>query len=116
AEALAISEAALRHGAEQASVDALVAQARVERASGVAGQRHRSLAALEKAVRIRPASELRNEIAACLPLIDLRLARSWQTDLKPTSVLAFDTALNRYALADGAREISINSVGSNKAI
>jgi WD40 repeat protein len=58
--------------AEQNLREALLAQAKSIGAAGATGQRWQALAALERAARIRPSLELRNEAAAALARPDLR--------------------------------------------
>jgi serine/threonine protein kinase/WD40 repeat protein len=88
--------------AEQDSKDRLwesyLAQAHALRWSGQPGRHYRSLDALRAAAAIRPSPELRNEAAACIPLVDVRPARRW--DWTGIKYVAFDPALARYAFLD----------------
>jgi eukaryotic-like serine/threonine-protein kinase len=113
AEAHAANELRLRYEAETASVEALLAQARVTRTSGVAGQRYRSLAALEKAARLRPSPAIRDEMIACLPLVDLRPGREWAFHAAGLTALEFSPDLSLYARANNDGEITICSAGGN---
>jgi len=116
AEVLAIKEVGLRHGAEQASVEALLAQARVLRSSGGAGQRNSSLSALRKAAQLRPDSRIRDEIVACLPLVDLELARRWPANLLPSSLVAFNPQLSLYAQADSLGQVRITAAEAKEPV
>lgn len=84
-----------------------VAQAR--HWSGKPGRHFESLEALERAAAIRYSPDLRNEAIACMPLVDLRVARKWSQDELPFKSLDvhFDAALERYAVSDKKGNITI---------
>lgn len=75
-----------------------LAQARASRRTGRAGQRFESLAALEQAARIRPTPDLRNEAIAALALGDLAAEKTWRARTSSNAPIAFDAALERYAV------------------
>ncbi|HMJ04675.1 MAG TPA: serine/threonine-protein kinase, partial [Chthoniobacterales bacterium] len=87
-----------------------LAQARASRRTGRAGQRFDGLAALEKAARIRPTSELRNEAIAVLALSDLAVEKTWHARTSSNAPIAFDSALERYAVETDAGVIAIRRV------
>jgi serine/threonine protein kinase/WD40 repeat protein len=86
----------------------LVAQARANRLSRVRGRRLRSLEILADATRLarelhlpdRDFLDLRNETIACLPLVDLRVARTWEGSPARTFLRGFDADLERYVRFD----------------
>jgi serine/threonine protein kinase/WD40 repeat protein len=86
----------------------LVAQARANRLSRVSGRRFRSLEILADATRLareldlpeKDFLDLRNETIACLPLVDLRVARTWEGCPARTLLLGFDADLERYVRFD----------------
>jgi WD40 repeat protein/serine/threonine protein kinase len=83
-------------------------QARATRLSRVRGRRLRSLDILADATRLARELQLpeddfldlRNETIACLPLVDLRVARTWEGRPARTFLLGFDADLERYARFD----------------
>jgi len=87
-----------------------LAQARASRRTGRAGQRFESLAALEKAARIRPTPELRNEAIAVLALSDLAVEKTWHVRTSSNAPIAFDAALERYAVESDAGVTAIRRV------
>ncbi|MGI8482127.1 MAG: WD40 repeat domain-containing protein, partial [Chthoniobacterales bacterium] len=93
-----------------------LAQARASRATGRAGQRFDSLAAIEKAARIHPSVETRNVAIASLALFDARVARSWPRMHSRNATSAFDATLERNAceVANGA--ISIRRIADQQEI
>ncbi len=103
AEANARSELQQRRQAEQASVRALLGQARSGRLSGIAGQRFLGLEALGQAAAIQPSLELRNEAIACASLVDVRRGPRWTA--AEGDVFAFTDDAGRYAR--GGRDGSI---------
>jgi WD40 repeat protein len=93
-----------------------LAQARASRRSGRAGQRFDSLAALEQAARIRPTAELRNEAIAVLALPDLAVEKTWHARTSSNAPIAFDAALERYAVETDAGVIAIRRVADQTEI
>jgi len=94
-------------------------QARALRWSGQAGRRFESLAALQKAAAVRPTLDLRNEAIACLALLDMRVAKSWEGcpgDLTEITSIFFDSRLERYARSDSKGNISVREVEGDKEI
>ena len=87
-----------------------LAQARASRRTGRAGQRFESLAALEKAARIRPTPELRNEAIAVLALSDLAVEKTWHARTSSNAPIAFDATLERYAVESDAGVVAIRRV------
>ena len=90
--------------------DSYLAQARASRRTGRAGQRFDSLSALGKAARIRPGIDLRNETIAALALTDLSIEKRWGVRKTANSPIAFDAALERYAVETTPGLVSIRRV------
>jgi serine/threonine protein kinase len=88
--------------------DARLAEAHARRWSGQPGRHFKGLQALTEAATIRTSLELRNEAVACIPLVDLRVARRWP--LQPGQRLIFEPSLERYALVNKGI-ITIHGVG-----
>jgi serine/threonine protein kinase/WD40 repeat protein len=92
----------------------LVAQARANRLSRRSGRRVRSLEILAEATRLarelqlseEDFLELRNETIACLPLVDLRVARSWEGYPAGTAHMDFDGNLERYVRFDHLKGVA----------
>jgi serine/threonine protein kinase/WD40 repeat protein len=89
--------------AEKDALDRLrgsrLAEAQVRHWSGKPGRHFKSLEALQEAAAIRSSLELRNEAIACMPLVDLRVARKWRRN-EPwfnDALETFGTRLERYA-------------------
>jgi serine/threonine protein kinase/WD40 repeat protein len=86
----------------------LVADARANRLSRRAGRRLRSLEILADATRLarelqlpdNDYLELRNETIACLPLVDVRVAKTWEGCPARTILTHFDANLERYVRFD----------------
>lgn len=73
-------------------------QARLRHASGTAGHRLETLALVEKAAKIRPSIELRNQAIAALALTDLRVLPPFTT-VGESSIWA-DKAFRSFAIQD----------------
>jgi WD40 repeat protein len=91
-------------------IKAYLAQARAGRISGVSGQRVESLKAIAAAAKLQPSMELRNEAVAALALVDLE---DWYWRERPVNHVAFDPALERYAVGNGQGEIAVYRVGDD---
>jgi eukaryotic-like serine/threonine-protein kinase len=82
----------------------LLAQAQALRRSGQAGQRFRSLRALEQALALGPPpalrAEVRNEVIAALALPDVEVAREWDGWPAGSFSLDFDSRFRRYVRTD----------------
>jgi WD40 repeat protein/serine/threonine protein kinase len=107
------------HRAEKAEKDAndrlrdsYLAQAQARRWSGKPGRHFQSLEALSAAAALRPALDLRNEAIACIPLVDLRVARKWDYDeLGPFTInCVFDARMQHLAAADSKGTIRVRRV------
>jgi len=98
--------------AREASAQAYLDQARAGRWNGRAGQRFDGLAVLAKAALIRPAPKVRDEVIACLALVDVRPARQWNGFAQGMS-LAFDASGQRWARAAESGHISIGQFGES---
>jgi serine/threonine protein kinase/WD40 repeat protein len=102
----------------------LVAQARANRLSRRPGRRVRSLEILAEATRLArdlglPENdflELRNETIACLPLVDLRVARTWEGYPAGTEHVVFDADLERYVRVDWQGHASIRRVADDAEV
>jgi WD40 repeat protein len=105
--------------AEQAAVeklrDSFLAQAQARRLSGQAGRRFKSLEVLARAAAIRPSLALRNEAIACLPLVDLNLAKKWEFKINQQRAF-FDPAIQRFAVADETGNISVRQIADDLEI
>jgi serine/threonine protein kinase/WD40 repeat protein len=95
---------------------ALLNQARSGRFSRQMGQRLDSLAALEKAARIRPDERLRDEAIAAMALPDIRRGPSLHALPAGTKGCAFDAQYQTYARIDAQGAISIRSVQHDEEI
>jgi eukaryotic-like serine/threonine-protein kinase len=95
---------------------ALLNQARARRFSRQMGQRLDSLAALEKAARIRPDEQLRDEAMAAMALPDIRRGPSLHAFPAGTQGSAFDGAYKSYARIDDQAIISIHRLPDNEKI
>jgi serine/threonine protein kinase/WD40 repeat protein len=103
---------------------ALVAEARNGRLSNGLGRRIRSLQVLEEATRLArelnlPPDdflELRNETIACLPLIDLHVAKEWPGYPADATGVDFDSNLNRYVRLDLNDNASVRRVADDVEI
>ncbi len=78
-----------------------LAQARASRGTDLPGRSFDDLNALAKAAGIRPSLELRNEAIAAMASVDIRLVQQREVGPLEVTALAFDAALERYAVADG---------------
>jgi WD40 repeat protein len=102
-----------RDRAERAERDALeqlrtsyIAEAQAHRVSGQPGRRFASLEVLAKAAALRPDLDVRNEVIACLPLLDLRLVRRWEFQARQERVF-FEPTLDRYAVVNAGGNVSL---------
>lgn len=92
------------------------------------GQHFIGLEALDQAATILPTLglpseelqreklELRNEVIAAMPLVDVRPTKTWQVKEGWTGVVAFDSAYDRYAQSDLEGNISIRRVSDDQQI
>ncbi len=95
---------------------ALLNQARAGRFSRQMGQRLDSLAALEKAARIRPDERLRDEAIAALALPDIRRGPSLHAMRAGTKGLAFDGLYQTYATINDQGIISIRGIPNDEEL
>jgi serine/threonine protein kinase/WD40 repeat protein len=112
------AEAAARQDALQKLRDSRIAEAQARRWSGQVGRHFLSLKALREAARIRPGLELRNDVVACIPLVDLQLARKWEPGIgiDQNMGIVFDARLERYAIAHPKGGVSLRRVADNTEI
>jgi hypothetical protein len=103
----------------------LVAQARANRLSGRCGRRVRSLEILAQATLLarelqlaeEDLLELRNETIACLPLVDLRVAKTWEGAPAGTFAVDFDGNLERYVRVDHLKNMaSVRNVADDSEV
>src|SRR5262249_9919222 len=103
----------------------LVAQARASRLSRRTGRRVRSLEILAEATRLAKELqlpeddflELRNETIACLALVDLRVAKTWEGYPAGTNDLDIDGNLERYVRFYHLKNVAtVRSVADNSEI
>jgi serine/threonine protein kinase/WD40 repeat protein len=113
--ALTVAQQSEREAKDQLFL-ALVNQARAGRFSRQMGQRLESLAALEKAARIRPDERLRDEAIAAMALPDVRRGRSLHAFPAGTKAVAYDALYQSYARIDDRGIISIRSIPDNEEI
>jgi eukaryotic-like serine/threonine-protein kinase len=95
---------------------ALLNQARAGRFSRQVGQRLDSLAALDRAARIRPDERLRDEAIAAMALPDLRLATGWHASPPGSTIVAYGGQYTLYARADTRGAISIRTIPDDREI
>jgi len=104
--------------AREVEIASLLSQSRSNRISRSPGQRYKSLAGLRKATAMwsRPADsrllEFRNEAIACLSLVDLKVATTWQAE--SVFACAVDAAGRRYACADPVGNIVIRDITASE--
>lgn len=91
-------------------------QARAGRFSGRPGQHVGALAALEHAVSIRRDVGLRDEVLACLPLVDLRLESAFAHEGLSNSILSVDAGFARYARATPEGAIELAELASGRRL
>jgi serine/threonine protein kinase/WD40 repeat protein len=113
--ALAAAQQSARDAQERLFL-ALLNQARTGRFSRQMGQRLDSLAALEKAARIRPDERLRDEAIAALALPDIRRGPSLHAAPAGTKGVSFDARYRSYARIDDQGIIGIRSIPDNEEI
>ena len=103
----------------------LLAQARAGIASRRPGQRFDSLAAIEKAARIRPSMELRNAAIAAMALVDIRPLRDWDNvagggmrsqDLSHSTGAAFDPTFTYVATTDAKGAVHVRTVADQRTL
>jgi serine/threonine protein kinase/WD40 repeat protein len=103
----------------------LVAQARANRLSRRTGRRVHSLEILAEATRLAKELqlpeddflELRNETIACLPLVDLQIAKSWESHPAGTVKVDFDDKLEHYVGVDDLKNVAtVRRVADDSAI
>ncbi|HEV3164681.1 MAG TPA: protein kinase [Isosphaeraceae bacterium] len=95
---------------------ALWNQARAGRFSRQMGQRLDSLAALDRAARIRPDVRLRDEAIAAMALPDLRRVPGWHSSPHANTAVAYGSQYRLYARADTRGIISILSIPNDQEI
>jgi WD40 repeat protein len=91
--------------------EARFAQAQAIRLGRRPGQRFISLGLLEDLARERPDPRLRDEMAACCALPDLRAVRRWAIDTpgaRQVDTCAFDQDLRLYARLDRAGDLTVH--------
>src|SRR5262249_3386375 len=109
-----------RTQAEDRLRDSLVEQAQVWRWTGQAGQRARSLEALEAAAALRHSPEdrmrMRNLAVECMALADLIPGQLWDAAPGGTTGLAFDAVYQRYARAARDGTLSVRRVRDDEEL
>jgi serine/threonine protein kinase/WD40 repeat protein len=113
--ALAAAQVSERDARDQLFL-ALWNQARAGRLSRQPGQRLDSLAALEKAARIRPDGRLRDEAIAALALPDIRRVPGWRSPSPGTAAVAYGRQYRLYARADAPGVISVRSIPDDREV
>ncbi len=99
---LAIATFSARRLSEQL-YEAELSRAQARRASGQPGRRFETLAAIERAARIRPSDALRDEAIAALSLADVREIATPSSPVSVGAAKVFDSDLERYATLDPQR-------------
>ncbi len=98
----------------------LIEQAKAGRVSGRIGQRFNGLAALKRAAEIRPTLEIRNEVIACLALVDVRPAPHGTPPVQPGGTYcggasysrkSSDPTTGRWCPLDRQRNVTV--IGAN---
>jgi WD40 repeat protein len=93
---------------------AYLAESRANRISGRPGQRFASLEAVRKAAAIRGDLAVRNEAIACLAVADLRVSKETRlTGYARNELAHFDLNLERYAIEDENRCITVRAVSNS---
>ena len=111
------SEARRAEGATREKLrEASLARARAERWSALPGRRFSGLAALREAAAVRGGVDVRNEVIACLGILDIRPLRQWEGLAENTTSLAFDAGLTRYARGDANGDVSVRRVSDDSEI
>ena len=95
--------------------ESYLAQAQARRFSARPGRRFLSLDVLAKAAAIRPSLALRNEVIACLPLVDLRLMQRREFTLIQQRAF-FDAAMERYAVGDAQGHVVLHRAADDQVI
>ena len=95
---------------------ALWHRARAGRSSRRMGQRLDSLAALERAARIRPDPRLRDEAIAAMALPDVRRVPGWRSSPPGSAVLAYGSQYRLYARADTPGAVSLRTIPDDREI
>jgi WD40 repeat protein len=96
--------------------EASLARARAERWSALPGRRFNGLAALREAAAVRGGVDVRNEVIACLGILDIRPARRWDGVAESTTALVFEASLTRYARGDANGDVSVRRVSDDSEI
>jgi WD40 repeat protein/tRNA A-37 threonylcarbamoyl transferase component Bud32 len=96
--------------------DSYLVQAQALRWSGRPGRRFAGLDTVAKAAKIRPGADLREEAIACMALTDLRVVPGWEAVSPHPLAVAFDAAIERYALADDRGNISVRLVADHREV
>lgn len=113
-----------QHQTSQALWKAYLAQAKAQRQSGNVGHRVDAIKTLMKAITLHEELNIseeqlvsvRSEFIAALAIpVDLRLVKTHQVQL-PTDSFAFDSRLERFAIAWGERPLSIRSTADNQEL
>jgi WD40 repeat protein len=110
----AASDAA--HEATEALWWASLDKARVARQSQAPGRRSRALEALAQAAAIRPDPKLRDEMIACLALVDLEPRRTAKHRSDEAAFAVFDSSLSRYALCEENGSVSVHDARDDRAL
>jgi serine/threonine protein kinase/WD40 repeat protein len=90
--------------------ESYLAQARLNRTSGRAGQGVQTLEILAKAAAIRPSLELRNEAIAAMALPDLTVVKQWTARFDGHDELRFAEDLHRFCTFDRLGDVSVRRV------
>jgi serine/threonine protein kinase/WD40 repeat protein len=104
--------------------ESYVEQAHASRLTRQAGQRFGSLEILGKAIDLERSLvltpeqrlRLRDEIIACLPLVDLHTGHKWSLDTPLSYAVNFDDRLERYAYGDLQGNVRIRRLDNNEEI
>jgi WD40 repeat protein len=108
------------HTATEKLWGAYLAQSQAGRSSGRAGRHFGSLDAVARAAALdtfpERRHELRDEAIACMPLVDLRVARQWNGRPPGTAGLAIDPQFKRYARCADDGTVSVRRVADDAEI
>ena len=107
-----------RRNARESLRASLITQARLEMATGRAGQRYDAIETLQRAAAIRPGEELASEFAAALARPDLRAtAAAWHFDrVTDADRPEFSPDLAQCAVPEKAGGFSLRTTGDGKII
>lgn len=105
------------HRTQEALRDALIIQARFERASGQVGERLSALATLQRAAAIRMDTGIVSECAAALAQPDVSARPAWKfAEVDGNEIAEFSPALDRCAVPERAGGFTLRTAAEGKVL